>query len=348
MCKEAVQCCTEALQLFEIELSALEVCGSKKQEMPKHKFILNDETKLNQYGFRVLNAGLDLDRFRANPVLLDSHRAYGTEGVIGRWENIQIEGSLLTAEAVFNESDPIAKTIADKVAGGFLKGASLGLNPYSMDNFQSVPDGTYQLVKSEVLEASIVSIPNNANAIKLYAATGEGMQQLKDADVPSILLMANEITNYKSKSMNKIKLTAMAAMAIALNADQEHEVEAINAGILKLKADLDAANQKIDGLEQLEADKKAKLGAELVDGAIKDGKIEATEREAYIQLHASNPDLAKSVIEKLQGKQNLSGQINNPAGVGEVKTMDDFEKLTLSAQLEFKNTQPDAYKALFQ
>lgn len=315
--------------------------------MSKHKFVLNDETKVNQYGFRVLNAGLDLERFRANPVLLDSHRAWGTEGVIGRWENIQIEGNLLTAEAVFNDADPAAKLIADKVAGGFLKGASLGLNPFSMDNFKSAPDGSYDLVKSEVLEASVVSIPNNANAIKLYATTDEGMKEIKESEVPKILLMANEITNYKSKPMNKIKLTALAAMAIALNADIEHDVTAVDAGILKLKADLDAANQKIEGLEQLEADKKARLAAEMVDNAIKAGKIEATERENYIQLHAANPDLAKSVIEKLPGKNSLAGQIGNPANFGEIKSMDDFEKLNLSAQLEFKQTQPDAYKALF-
>ncbi|MFA7448806.1 MAG: HK97 family phage prohead protease [Weeksellaceae bacterium] len=312
-----------------------------------NKFVLNDESKINQYGFRVLNAGLDLDRFKSNPVLLDSH-GYGTRAVIGRWENIQIEGSLLTADAVFDESDPVAKTIADKVKNGFLKGASLGLNPYSMDNFKSAPDGNYDLTKCEVLEASIVSIPNNANAIKLYATTQEGMQEIKDSEVPTILLMAKEITNHKSETMNKFKLSALACLAIALSADQEHDADAINSGILKLKADLDEATQKINGFEALEADKKAKLGAELVDAAIKAGKIEAPERETYIQLHASNPDLAKSVLSKLQGKGSLAGQINNPAGNPEIKSMDDFEKLTLSAQLEFRETQPDAYKSLFK
>lgn len=346
MCTETVQRCSETVQLFDNESDHCEVCGSNSPEMSKHKFVLNDETKVNQYGFRVLNAGLDLERFRANPVLLDSHRAWGTEGVIGRWENIQVEGNLLTAEAVFNEADPLAKSIADKVAGGFLRGASLGLNPYSMDNFVS-NGAAYDLLKAEVLEASIVSIPNNANAIKLYAATDQGMKEIKDSEVPQILLMANEITNYKSKPMNKIKLTALAAMAIALNADQEHDVDTVNAGILKLKADLDAANQKIAGMEQLDADKKAKLAAEMVDNAIKAGKIEATERETYIQLHAANPDLAKSVIEKLPGKNSLSGQIGNPMNFGEIKSLDDFEKLDLNAQLEFKQTQPEAYKALF-
>ena len=95
---------------------------SKLKKMKKFKFILNDETKVNQYGFRVKNLGLRLGRFLDNPVVLDNH---GNEAVIGRWENIQIEGNLLTAEAVFDDKDENAKTIAGKVERGFIKGASI-------------------------------------------------------------------------------------------------------------------------------------------------------------------------------------------------------------------------------
>ena len=316
--------------------------------MSKNKFVLNDESKVNQYGFRVINAGLDLDRFRSNPVILDSHRSYGTDGVIGRWENIQIEGSLLTAEAVFDESDPNAKAIAQKVKNGFLKGASLGLNPYSMESFATNDIGGYDLMRSEVLEASIVAIPNNANAIKLYASTDQGMAQIESSKVPEILLMATEIQNHKSQKMNKIKLTAIAAMAIALSADTEHEADAVSAGILNLKADLDAANAKLEGFEQLEADKKAKLAADTVDADIKAGKIDATKKDDFIKLFAEKPDLYKSVIASVPTKGNLGAQIGSPEGYGEVKTMDDFEKLNLNAQLAFKTENSEAYRALFK
>lgn len=316
--------------------------------MPKHKFILNDETKRNQYGFRVLNSGLSLERFRKNPVLLDSHRSYGTDGVIGRWENIQLEGHLLTAEAVFNPDDPQANKIEKMVANGFLRGASLGLDPYSMDNFEADFDG-YTLTKAEILEASIVPIPNNANAIKLYAASDAGVEQLKEEQVSEILLTASEIKNFKSKANKmKIKLTALAALALALNADQEYEAEEISGKILTLKADLDAANQKIEGLEKLESDKKAKLAADTVEADIKAGRIDATKKADFIKLFIETPDLYKSVVSALPGKQNLAGQINNPQGAGEVKSFDDFEKMTLAAQLEFKETQPEAYAALFK
>ena len=125
--------------------------------MAKFKFILNDETKVNQYGFRVKNSGLKLSRFQANPVVLDSHKE-GNDAVIGRWENIQIEGHLLTAEAVFDNEDYNAKIIAGKVERGFIRGASLGLDPFSMNNFILSPDDVYDLVEAEVLEASIVQL----------------------------------------------------------------------------------------------------------------------------------------------------------------------------------------------
>lgn len=317
--------------------------------MSRHKFILNDETKTNQYGFRVLNNGLDLERFRSNPVLLDYHSG-GNQSVIGRWEDITIEGHLLTAVPVFDMEDDNARFIAGKVERGFIKGASLGLNPFSMDNFKlNSATGDYELVKSEILEASIVPIPNNANAVKLYASTDEGVKLLQDSEASQILLMANEINEYKLESMKKIKLSAIAAMAIALNADAEHDVEKINDGIIALKSELDKAKNKLSQLEQIEADKKAKLGAKLVEQAIKDGKITATEKEQFVNLYATNPELAKNVLEKLPGKTNLGGKIKGGGlDFAEVKTIDDFEKLTLSAQIEFKENEPEAYKALFQ
>lgn len=317
--------------------------------MSRHKFILNDENKINQYGFRVRNSGLDLVRFRANPVILDYHLE-GNKAVIGRWENIQIEGSLLTAEAVFDEGDYNAREIARKVSEGFLRGASLGLNPFSMSNFVLAPDDVYDLIKSEALEASIVPIPNNANAIKLYASTEDKLKELQESEVSQILLMASEITNFNLyNSMKKINLTLSAVVALGLpETSLEHDVEVVNSKIIELKSQLDIANQKVAGFEQLEAEKKAKLSADTVDTDIKAGKIDATKREDYLKLHAEFPALYKSTVTDIQPKTNLSAQVNNPTNPSEVKTFDDFQKLDLSAQLQFKETNPEAYKALFK
>lgn len=313
----------------------------------KNTFILNDENKPNQYGFRVRNAGLLLDRFRANPVMLDSHYSYGTGGVIGKWDNIRIEGSLLKADAVFDEENASAQEIKRKVEAGFLKGASLGLDPFSMDNFVLAADGIQDLIKAEILEASIVAIPNNANAIKLYAVEESAVNQFTDQQVPQILLMVKE-KNTKIVNMNKIKLTAMVAMALALNPDMEHNPEDVFTGILKLKADLDKANQKIDGFEQLEKDKKTKLAADTVAADILAGKIDATKKDDFVKLYLQDSDMYKNIIAQIPGRSKLAGQAAGSPAASEVKTLDDFEKLTLTAQLDFKANNPEAYQALFK
>lgn len=315
--------------------------------MSRHKFVLNDETKVNQFGFRVSNSGLDLDRFRANPVILDNHSNSNTS-VIGRWENIQIEGNLLTAEAVFDDADPYAKEIGRKVAEGFIKGSSLGLNPFSMSNFVIAPDDTYDLVKSEVLEASIVPIPNNANAIKLYAATEDSIKELQANEVSEILLMASDLSKFNiNNSMKKITLTLSAVTALGLPATSlEHDEALVNEKIINLKSELDAAQLKIQGFQDLENDKKAKLSADTVEADIAAGKIDATKKADYIKLHAEFPDLYKSTVTDLPAKNKLGAQVTG-GQAAEVKTMDDFEKLNLNAQLEFRNSNPDAYKALF-
>ena len=314
--------------------------------MSRKKFILNDETKKNQFGFRVRNSGLKLDRFQANPVMLDMH---DPNKVIGRWEEIQIEGNLLTAVAVFDIDDPEAAKIAGKVEREFLKGASLGLDPFNMNNFVIGPDDVYDLVEAEVLEGSVVSIPNNANAITVKLFATSEMKEFTEQEVSEILLMASELSQFNlNNPMKKITLTLSAVSALGLPGNTlEHEESVVSEKIVKLHAELEAEKLKVKGFEELEADKKAKLSATTVDADIKAGKIDATKRADYLKLHAEFPDIYKSTVTDAPVKSNLSSQVDNPTNFAAVKTMDDFEKLNLSAQLEFKTTQPDAYKALF-
>lgn len=319
--------------------------------MSRQKFILNDETKKNQFGFRVRNSGLKLSRFENNPVILDNHKS-GNEAVIGRWVNIQIEGHLLTAEAEFDDKDPNAAFIAGKVERGFIKGASLGLDPFSMNNFVLGPDDVYDLVESEVLEASVVAIPNNANAltVKLYATSEESIKELLENEVSEILLMASDVSKFNlNKSMKKITLTLSAVAALDLPGNTlEHDESVVNERILKLKSDLDAEKLKVKAFEDLDKEKKAKLSADAVDADIKAGKIDATKRADFLKLHAEFPDMYKTMVTDAAPKNNLGAQVNNPADPAVVKTFEEFQKLDLSAQLAFKTSYPNEYQALFK
>lgn len=314
-------------------------------------FVLNDEKKTNSYGFRIMNAGINLDRFNANPVMLSNHWN-NTDNVIGRWENVRIEGSQLLADAVFDENDEDAKKIASKVEGGFLKGCSMGIR-FSYEFMEEKPDGSYWLMQSELFEVSIVAVPSNANAVKLYSVTGELIDE--EQLTLSLQSMKNSIHENSNKTMSKLLLSAVTVatlMGFGLK-DPESPAEVDNA-VARLKAELDS-EKAAHGLEKdarlkleskLKAHETAQLNA-LLDQAVVDGQIMGDQKETFASLGF---DGAKKIIDGLPKKVSLGGQISNSGNAGtasEPKTKDDFFKLSLQQQLEFKNSNEAAYKALF-
>lgn len=71
---------------------------------------------VNSYGTRILTAGIDLEQYRRNPVLLWMHRrsykdTVGPIGPIGRIENLRCDGDKLIGTPVFDQNDPFAKLV---------------------------------------------------------------------------------------------------------------------------------------------------------------------------------------------------------------------------------------------
>ncbi len=153
-------------------------------------FILNDESRVNSHGFILVNSGGDFERFRRNPVMLHNHNF---DELIGLWDNIRIEGSLLKAEPKFDMDDEFSKKIEGKVIRGFLKGASPCIK-FTEAEFRPLPDGTVIpfITCWELMEASIVTVPSNDNALKLYNSKGEVLE-----NVEQIQLNINSIINSK-------------------------------------------------------------------------------------------------------------------------------------------------------
>ena len=136
-------------------------------------FILSDES-LNSYGFVVQTAGIDTAQFERNPVMLYMHDR--ESGVVGRWENIRKEGNRLLADAVFDESTELGAKIKTQVANGFLRCVSIGIDNVTQEDLNNVQTVT----KCRLIEASIVDIPSNANAVKLFRRSGSFTYRLSD------------------------------------------------------------------------------------------------------------------------------------------------------------------------
>lgn len=317
-------------------------------------FVLNDETKVNSYGFRIPNKGIDFSRFDANPVMLDSH-VNSLLTVLGSWEKRTVDGALLKADTVFDSVDPNVKPIQEKVERGFIKGCSMGVM-FDWDYLQKNPDDdTWELIKCELMEGSLCAVPSNSGSLALFNKEGELIPE-DEIKLTMQKLTAKDLNKINTPKMEKIILSTQAlSVLVGLGVQDGDNVTAISNAIVQLQTKLTTAESgkktSDDKVVELQAvlDKQVKLQAEtLIDGAIAEGKLTAGERDAYLKDATANYELTAKLIGKIPAKTSLSANVNNNAGgTGEVKSVDDFEKLSVEKQLAFKNTNPEAYKALF-
>lgn len=131
----------------------------------------------DRYGDIINQNGWDLDKFRANPVILLNHNANALP--IGKGEVEVIDGRLMV-DVEFDMDDPQAAEVARKTKAGFLNAVSVGFNPLDATPRSMLEkshpahgqSGQY-FDRAELLEVSIVTIPANGDAV---AAKGYDMQ----------------------------------------------------------------------------------------------------------------------------------------------------------------------------
>lgn len=328
-------------------------------------FVLSDEKKLNTYGFRVKTEGISLERFNANPVMLNEHWN-STASVLGRWLNVRKEKGQLLAEDDFDMADDAAAKIKGKVDRGFIKGVSIGVL-FNESDMVRQPNGEWELTKCELLEASICAIPSNAAALRLFVNNDGELKELSKEEVMLKLSTPEPTTQFlkTENTMKKIILTQASLLALSLidhNTNDGVDAELVNKKIGELKADYDktknelvaanvalaTANSALKTLQDAEKEQKKLAAEKLVDEAIVAGKIDATAKESWVNLALQNEEMAKQTLAAIPAKTSLSGQINNPApGTAGDMTEEAFVKLSTEAQLAWKEANPDLYNKMF-
>jgi len=314
--------------------------------MPK-PFVFNDENQANSYGFRILTAGISLKRFKNNPVMLDQHYN-STSAVLGLWENMTVDKSLLLGEPVFDVEDEAALKISGKVERNIIKSCSMGIT-FKREDLKIIGEEMI-MTKCELYECSIVAVPSNANSIRLYAA--ESGELLNDEDVKQLCLSlqseeTKELELNPNNDMKKITLTLAVLTALSFDkATPEVDVEAVEAAVLKLSNDNDLMKAQLLAFET-EKENAQELAIEtMVSLAVTAGKIPATKKADFVALAVANFELAKSTLEAIPAKQTLGAAIV-PNVPGAVATKEDFQKLSSEAQLEFKTNNAEEFKKLF-
>lgn len=269
------------------------------------KFILST-SGLNSYGFRILTEGADLEQFKKNPVMLFNHSRDNEHyaGPVGRWNNIAIDGDSIIAESDFDMNDAKATVLADKVEHGFLRAASFGIKilETSDDAALMLPGQLLPTVtKWKAVEASVCDIPSNDDSLILYNANDEMIEltqqglvnfftpspQTQTADDMELLKQVNTALNLSADTNAALTLTALQNIA------NEHN-------------SLKTQN------EQLKAENNA-MHAELIDGlvqlAVEQKKISATQKPIYAELMKKDFDNTRKLIDGIKPAINLAQAI---------------------------------------
>jgi hypothetical protein len=125
----------------------------------------------------VIKSGLS--RFLDNPVMLENHqfvRPDGTSGVVGHWEDLQVQEKCFTGTAVFDIADPHGARLWAKYAQKHQRAFSPA---FVNKGSQKVNVGGRMVRKFQAIElVEISAVPVGANA----KAIMKGMQAIADAD----------------------------------------------------------------------------------------------------------------------------------------------------------------------
>ena len=290
------------------------------------KIVLCDSTSINSYGFRTDVSGINLKRFKKNPVMLYNH---DPEKVIGKWKNITVTGNRLTAEPVFDASDPFAAEIERKVNDGFIKGCSMGLMITQITKTKGVDVATESLL----LEASIVSIPSDENALVVYA---DEKQEKK--------LSINEFNklfyNMETKEIDNSQLT----------------VDNLQSQLKEKDSQIAELSAKIAEYEKNEAERQFHEAEDFSSKAVSDGKVPAELKADVTAMYLENKERTVRLFaalketkadEKPALQTTLSAMVKNGAEAVNTLTWDDLDRKP-GALKKLKDENIEEFKRLYR
>lgn len=309
--------------------------------MSKKTFILNDENVKNSYGFRVLTAGIGLERFNANPVCLNNHSNH-TKDVLGAWADVKTDGALLTATPDFDTEDADGKEVVRKVLSGKLKACSIGII-IEPEHVLALENGDIVVTKCELMEASIVAVPSNANAVVLYSQDGN---PLTEQQTKQIVLAAQTAKPFEKPDNMKIILSHLQLAEGSTEAAVLEAIKGIEAKLTASKNENVKLQADYDALVKAETDRKAAELSAQIDAAVLDGRIDADAKATFAEL---NYETATKLLATLKPRKSVEGQMEKPAAAADKYAKLSFQELRKQNKLAaLKAEFPDIYNEKFE
>lgn len=284
--------------------------------MSQKRIILSDSS-LNRYGYRVLTSGLILEAFKQNPVMLYMHLRdegsplWGNYKAIGHWEDIQVDGDKLSAIPVFDMVDDLSKEVAAKYEAGTFSAASIGIRiiATSANKDLLLPGQTRETItEAEIMEASIVDIPANANAVRLYdrsssALLAAGVDTLSVPELPKPQTNVMKLSPKWKGFLSFLKIEDDKAEATELSLESIDKLDAEMSRLKQENALLVSSKKEVDDKLNASTEEVARLKA-------------ATEaKDAEINTLRSSLESKETEIAQL--KEQVKNLKNSPANAND-------------------------------
>ena len=333
------------------------------------RIVISDES-LNSYGFWVVTDGIDLSAFLKNPVMLwnhnrDGHGTVDAQLPIGYWKDLRVENGVLTGEPVFDEKDPFAMKVKQKLESGILNACSMGFVPLEWsDDLEMLKEGqkVATVTRCRLMEISICDIPANANAtVVLY---DENTNQINLSTLPTA---GTQLATMNNQHLNNNDMT-LKEIALKLGLDENASPQAIADAIANLKSENASYEATMQNLEQenglLKEENKTlkeheKAGNEakkaeavrLLDDAVKTGRIDAKARPQFEKLFELDHEAAKAALAEMPERKPLTVQPpKGNAGGDERSSWNylDWMKKDPEGLRKMKTEDPERFKTLQQ
>lgn len=323
----------------------------EKLKKTDREYVLSDSS-VNEYGFRLLTSGYQIEEYRKNPIGYYMHKR--DEGIVVRWDDLCVSGDVITGKPVINLMNGRGEQTWSEVENGFLNAASVGhivVLEYSMEKELMLPGQTGPTItKWYNKECSLVDIPGNCNALT----------NLYDAQENELNLMDMNIGAKPMKRLHGVLPAELYAVlnlaAVASDTEVLGAVKALSSDYQKLSAENAALSAEMVVLqEQAAAINAARKSVEiegLLNRALEEKRITTELRATLAKDYANNPDGLKVLLMAMPAYKAIAEQLKGrSADKSELEwEWDDYEKNdpTGNKLKDLRSDDPVRYKALFE
>ena len=294
---------------------------------------------VNCYGFRVLTAGIDVEQYKRNPVLLYMHER---GNVVGYVKDPKVENDEITGELMFDCASEQSERCQKQFEFGSLRMVSAGLEiiETSEDPTMLVPGQTRPTItKSRLFEVSVADVGANDDAIVLEK-DGKRIMLSKDGTCGLPLITHNN--NQSNKDMEQ------KVIALQLGLPETATENEINAKLAQLKA-LQQENETLKAEKQPLAEARI---AQLVDTAIAEKRLDAQHKEQFVKLGGQiGAEELEKTLQAMKPQVKLSailGHQGSAPGSASEKTYTKLSEVPAEELVKLRADNVEEYKRLYE